>query len=339
MYKKIFFLFFLLFSALFLIVYKSIFSNNVVINNNGYHVVYIFSNYSYQEVHNLLEKNNIVLNLKTFDWVSRRMNYPNNVKPGRYVINNNLNNRELIAMLRSGKQSPVNLTLSNIYNIEDVASKTGKILEADSIEITKFLNSNEYLAQFSLDSLSVRSRIIPNTYEFYWNTDAHKFITRMISESDKFWNEDRKLKAENLKLSTHEVVTLASIVQMESNKKDEYKRIAGVYLNRLKDNWPLQADPTVKYAIGKPELKRVLKVHTEFDSPYNTYKYLGLPPSPIIFPETYSIDAVLNAEKHNYYFFCAKDDFSGYHTFAKTLSEHNRNAALYHKALNKKDIF
>lgn len=277
--------------------------------------------------------------MTTFDWVSKKMNYPNNVKPGRYIINNNLNNRELVTMLRSGKQSPVNITLSNIYKIEDIASKTSRIIEADSSEIASLLYSNQYLSQFNLDSLTVRSKIIPNTYEFYWNTNADKFIRRMISESDKFWNDGRKLKAEQLNLSTHEVVTLASIVQMESNKKDEYNRIAGVYLNRLKDNWPLQADPTVKFALGKPDLKRVLKVHTAFDSPYNTYKYLGLPPSPIIFPETYSIDAVLNAEKHKYYYFCAKNDFSGYHVFAKTLSEHNRNATLYHKALNKRDIF
>lgn len=267
------------------------------------------------------------------------MNYPDNIRPGRYIINNNLSNRELITLLRSGRQSPVNLTLSNIYRLGDVASKADKVLETDSADIMALLISQEYLTGLGLDTLTIRSKIIPNTYEFYWNTDAEKFISRMVSESEKFWNEERKAKAENLKLTQHEVVTLASIVQMESNKKDEYQRIAGVYLNRLKDKWPLQADPTVKYAINQPDLKRVLKVHTEVNSKYNTYKYSGLPPAPIMFPETYSIDAVLNAEAHNFYFFCAKEDFSGYHIFAKTLSEHNKNAAIYQKALNKRGIY
>lgn len=339
MYKKIFFLFLFLISLISTLFYCVLFCNNVKNSSQGHHIFYIFSNNSYDEVLNKLESDNIVKNISTFKRIAELMNYPDNVRSGRYIINNNLSNRELISMLRSGRQSPVNLTLSNIYRLGDVASKAGKALEADSTEIIKLLISQEYLTKLGLDTLTIRSKIIPNTYEFYWNTSADKFIQRMLSESEKFWNEERKAKAENLKLTQHEVVTLASIVQMESNKKDEYQRIAGVYLNRLKDKWPLQADPTVKYAINQPDLKRVLKVHTEINSKYNTYKYSGLPPAPIMFPETYSIDAVLNAEAHNFYFFCAKEDFSGYHTFAKTLSEHNKNAAVYQEALSKRGIF
>jgi UPF0755 protein len=179
---------------------------------------------------------------------------------------------------------------------------------------------------------------IPDTYEFYWTTSAEEFADRMKSEYDKFWNGERKIKAEEIKLSPAEVTTLASIVQAETAKKEEQKRIAGLYMNRLKRGQLLQADPTVKYAVGDFSLKRILNVHLQTESPYNTYKYAGLPPGPINFPETTSIDAVLNFEHHNYLYMCAKEDFSGYHNFAVTLDEHNRNAAKYRAALDRNNI-
>lgn len=339
MYKRIFFFIFLLFIVFLAIAYTVILKNNVNSNPEGHHVIFIHSDDSFLDVQNLLIEKQVLKNLNTFNWVAKKMNYPNKIKSGKYIINDNQNNKDLVSQLRSGKQSPVKLTLSNINSLEDIAQKAGNALEADSNEILTNLKSNDYLSNLGLDTLTIKSHLLPNTYEFYWNTNADKFIKRMISESNIFWNEERKLKAQKINLSPHQVVTLASIVQMESNKKDEYQRIAGVYLNRLKDNWPLQADPTVKYAMGTPELKRVLTIHTQFDSPYNTYKNTGLPPAPIVFPESYTIDAVLNAENHNYYFFCAREDFSGYHSFAKNLSEHNKNAATYQAALNKRGIF
>jgi UPF0755 protein len=179
---------------------------------------------------------------------------------------------------------------------------------------------------------------IPDTYEFYWTTTAEEFANRMKLEYDKFWNTERRKKAEEIKLSPAEVTTLASIVQAETAKNEEQKRIAGLYMNRLKRGQLLQADPTVKYAVGDFSLKRILNAHLEIDSPYNTYKYAGLPPGPINFPETTAIDAVLNYEKHNYLYMCAKEDFSGYHNFAVTFDEHSRNAAKYRAALDRNNI-
>ena len=174
---------------------------------------------------------------------------------------------------------------------------------------------------------------MPNTYEFYWNTNAEKFVEKMKGEYDKFWNAERQDKAKSKGLSPIQVSTLASIVDKETNKTDEMARIAGVYLNRLRNGWLLQADPTLVFAVGDFGLKRVLNIHKEVESPYNTYKYRGLPPGPICIPSLAAINSVLYAENHNYYYFCAKDDFSGYHVFAKTLTEHNRNAERYQRAL------
>jgi UPF0755 protein len=179
---------------------------------------------------------------------------------------------------------------------------------------------------------------IPNTYELWWTTDAYEFTGRMHKEYLKFWNEERQLKAKSTRLSIEEVMILASIVEKETQKNDEKSAIAGVYINRLRKDWPLQADPTVVYAWGDFEMKRVLKIHTAIDSPFNTYKYGGLPPGVICVPSIASIDAVLNYQKHDYMYFCAKADMSGYHVFSRTLAEHNRYARAYQKALNERKI-
>ena len=186
---------------------------------------------------------------------------------------------------------------------------------------------------------SVAALFIPNTYELYWNIDADEFVEKMINEYNRFWNEDRLAKAKNLNITPINVSILASIVDKETAKVSEMPRIAGVYINRLKRNWLLQADPTLIFAVGDFEIKRVLDVHKEIESPYNTYKYIGLPPGPICIPSIAAIDAVLNAERHKYFYFCAKDDLSGYHVFARNIKEHNINAEKYRKALNKKKIW
>ena len=216
-----------------------------------------------------------------------------------------------------------------------LAGRISRQIEADSIAIVRLLNNTDSLAAWGFNLQTIPALFLPNTYEFYWNTDAWQFTKKMRQEYDKYWTEERKDKAKAIGLSPIQVSILASIVDKETNKTDEMARIAGVYLNRLRDGWLLQADPTLVFAIGDFEIRRVLNIHKEVESPYNTYKYKGLPPGPICIPSLQSINAVLNAEKHNYYYFCAKEDFSGYHVFAKTLTEHNRNAQRYQHALSR----
>ena len=233
-------------------------------------------------------------------------------------------------MLRKGFQTPVKVVFNNINNLEQLAGRVSDQIEADSLSITTAIRN---------DSSICPCYFIPNTYEFYWNTDAESFIKKMKAEYENFWNETRIAKAEEMNLKPEEVSILASIVDKETTKTSEMPRIAGVYLNRLKKHWPLQADPTLIYALGDYSIHRVLDVHKEIDSPYNTYKHAGLPPGPICLPSIAAIDAVLNAERHKYFYFCAKDDLSGYHVFARNINEHNRNAEKYRRALNKHKIY
>ena len=211
-------------------------------------------------------------------------------------------------------------------------------IEADSADIAALLKDEETAKKYGFNKQTFCSMFIPNTYEFWWNTSAEEFVQRMADEYKKFWNDDRKAKANELGLSQSQVSTLASIVESETQKNDEKARIAGVYINRLKKDWLLQADPTVVFAAGDFTIKRILNKHLEINSPYNTYKYKGLPPGPICIPSTTSIDAVLNYEHHNYMYFCAKEDFSGYHNFATTNAQHEANARRYHDALRKAGI-
>jgi UPF0755 protein len=221
---------------------------------------------------------------------------------------------------------------------EDLAGKVSKYLIADSISILNLFSDENQIQKFGFTTETYRTMFIPNTYQFYWTTSAEEFAQRMKTEFDRFWNNERRKKAEQINLTPAEVTVLASIVQSETAKNEELARISGLYINRLNRGQFLQADPTVKYAVGDFTLKRILNVHLEIDSPYNTYKYVGLPPGPINFPETSAIDAVLNHERHNYIYMCAKEDFSGFHNFAVTLTEHNRNAAKYRAALNRNNI-
>jgi UPF0755 protein len=235
-------------------------------------------------------------------------------------------------------QTPLNVTFNNVRTKEDLAGKVSKYLVADSLSILNLFSNESLIQKYGFTTETFRTMFIPDTYEFYWTTSAEEFAERMKSEYDKFWNAERRKKAEEINLTPAEITTLASIVQAETAKKEEQNRIAGLYMNRLKNGQLLQADPTVKYAVGDFSLKRILNVHLHIDSPYNTYKNAGLPPGPINFPETTAIDAVLNFERHNYLYMCAKEDFSGYHNFAVTLDEHNRNAAKYRRELDKLNI-
>ena len=250
-----------------------------------------------------------------------------------------MNNNELINLLRSGNQTPVKVIFNNVREIDQLAGKIGSQIEADSAAISETIYSAAFREQTGLDSAKIKSIFLPNTYEFYWNTSADEYVDRMLEENDKFWNDTRKSKAAVIDLSRDEVVTLASIVEKETNKNDEKPALAGVYLNRIQHGWRLQADPTVVYAIGDFNIKRVLNVHKQIDSPYNTYLHLGLPPGPICIPSISSIDAVLNYDNNDYFFFCAKDDLSGYHVFAKTNAQHRKNARKYQEALDEMRIY
>lgn len=302
-------------------------------------VIYIRSGSSYDKVVAQLDSVLHIKNPKLFDWIAKRKNYPSFVKPGRYVIDSDMGYPKLINLLRSGKQKPVNVTFNNVRTLNQLAGKIGGRIEADSAELIKFLLNESNYASDGFNKETVIAVYIPNTYQMYWNTGAKEFYLRMLREYKSFWSGKRLALAKEEGLDPKEVAILASIVDDEVAKKDEKPRIAGVYLNRLKKGMPLQACPTIKFALNDFTITRVLKKYLLIESPYNTYKYRGLPPGPVGCPSIEGLEAVLNAEKHDYFYFAAKADFSGYHNFSRTLNEHNRYAALYQKELNRRKIF
>ena len=306
-------------------------SKPIIQTENGENVsLYIPTGADYQYVKNEIVAMNVLKSEKAFNWLAKKTKYNENVHPGRYVLVDGMTNQQLVNMLRMGYQTPVKVVFNNMRTIEQLAGRISEQIEADSTSIVDAIYAND-----DVDATT----FIPNTYEFYWNTGAEDFVNKMLVEYKRFWNDTRQQKAQDINLKPREVSILASIIDKETSKTSEMPRIAGVYMNRLNKRWPLQADPTLIFALGDYNIRRVLDVHKNIDSPYNTYKYAGLPPGPICIPSIAAIDAVLNAEKHNYFYFCAKDDLSGYHVFAKTISEHNRNAEKYRRALNKQKIY
>jgi UPF0755 protein len=261
-----------------------------------------------------------------------------NIKPGKYKITKGLSNVDLVRLLRSGKQEPIQLTFQNIRLKTDFAGYIGKNFEIDSLEFLNMLDSIDLVRQYGFDEETIFCMFIPNTYELYWNTSKEKFFDRMQKEYLKFWDAERLNKAKKIGLSPIEVSILASIVDQEALFNKEMNRIAGVYMNRLHRGIKLEADPTVIFANGDFSVKRVLRKLLQKDSPYNTYKYLGLPPGPICMPSVAAIDAVLNFEQHNFIYFCAKEDFSGLHNFASNVTEHEMNARKFQQALNNRGI-
>lgn len=306
----------------------------------GETIITIHKDDGYDDVKNMLVDSQFIKSGFTFDLVAKFMNYKDGfIKDGKYMIRDGWNNRDLIGVLRSGSQVPINVTFNNVRNIEELSGKLAPYFEVDSLEILKYFTSEETLNKVELNRENILTLFIPNTYQMYWNTKPEAILKRIKKEYNSFWNEERrKEKADELGLSKAEVYTLASIIEKETNFKPERKRMAGVYLNRLKRGIPLQADPTVVYAIGDFSLRRVLNDHLEYDSPYNTYKFAGLPPGPIYMSSVNSIDAVLNAEKNDYLYFCAKPGYDGEHLFAKTLRQHNINANKYRRWLNSEGI-
>ncbi|GAB2958822.1 endolytic transglycosylase MltG [Hymenobacter coalescens] len=319
--------------------YQIFFTPNVETNGRPSYVV-IRPGQTYKAVMANIDSSGVIIDKLSFHFVAKLMKYDQLVKPGRYELKDGYTNRQLIRDLRAGNQSPLKLTFQNIRLRRDLAQKLSQSFAARPQEFDSLLRSNAYAASLGFkDTTALLTMFIPNTYELYYTTAPQKVMSRLKQEYEKFWTPGRDAKAKALGLSRTEVSTLASIVEAEQQQHaDERPRVAGVYLNRLKRGQKLQADPTVVYANGDFGIRRVLNVHLQKDSPYNTYKYAGLPPGPINLPSIASIDAVLNPEQHNYYYFCAREDFSGYHAFATTEREHILNARRYQAALTRSGI-
>jgi UPF0755 protein len=274
-----------------------------------------------------------------FHEVAEFKDLPSRVKSGHYRMEPGISLNRMINKFAGGLQDPVNVTFHNTRTLAQMAGKVSKQLEADSIAIMKYLNDSSFMDSINTSRQELPGYFIPNTYEFYWNTGAKEFVKRMLQEHDDFWNRKRRKQASDIGLTPNEISTLASIVQEETNQQEEMDRIAGVYINRLEKGMLLQADPTLKYAWQDWSMRRVLNRHKTIDSPYNTYKYKGLPPGPISMPEPRVIDKVLQYEKHDYIFFVARPDNSGLHDFSKTLGEHVNKARKYHRKLNRERIY
>lgn len=283
----------------------------------------------------------IVERIDDIELLSAQMNFGNSkVVPGKYILTKGMSNKDIVTQLRGGYgRKEVKITFNNIRLKQELCKELSKQIEASEEEICNLLFSNDFVQKYGFNPNTIMSMFIPNTYRVQWNTSADELMARMATEYKAFWNDERKQKARNIGLSQSEVATLASIVQAEQSvKKDEQATIAGLYINRVKSRMPLQSDPTLVFALGDFSIRRVLNKHKAIDSPYNTYIYAGLPPGPINLPEISALDAVLNFEKNNYYYMCAKPDFSGYHNFARTYSQHLVYARQYQSALNKRNI-
>jgi UPF0755 protein len=286
-----------------------------------------------------LKEEGLVTDEKTFRLLAERKKYTKRVKPGRYKVESGTSLNALINKLRSGDQDPVRITFTNIKALPQLAGQVAKYIEADSTELIQAMRDPATVDRLGFRSETMISVFIPNTYEFWWTITPEEFLERMAKEYKRFWTDARKTKAKAINLSQAEVATLASIVQAETAKPDEAPIIAGVYLNRLRIGMPLQADPTLKFALGLDSLSRILTEDLQVASPYNTYTHAGLPPGPINMPEPRYIDAVLNAQRNDYLYFCARETLDGYSNFAKTYEQHLVNARRYQRALNERGIY
>ena len=300
--------------------------------------IYIPTGSSYKDLLGIIKKQELLKDTASFTWAAEKMNFGKKIKPGKYRLSAGMSNRRLINMLKSGNQEPVKLYFQNIRLKENFVGMVSKKLEADSLSMSKLLDSTEFVQAYGFTTNNVYTLFIPNSYEFYWNTDAKTFFTKMFENYQQFWNEERLAKAKKLNLSPKEVSVLASIVDSEALVDREMPIIAGLYLNRLQRGIKLEADPTVIFANKDFSIRRVLNKHLRKESPYNTYIHTGLPPGPITMPSIAAIDAVLNAKNHDYIYMCAKEDFSGTHNFASNLSEHLANAKRFQQALNDRNI-
>ncbi|MHA7058999.1 endolytic transglycosylase MltG [Aquimarina sp. M1] len=321
-------------------VYQAVFSPNTNFEKETT-TVYIPTGTTYSELRKIIHP--LLNNPSSFDKIADKKGYTTRVKAGKYILKKGLNNNELVGLLRS-KNKPIQLSFNNQERLENLAGRVAQQIEADSSSLIKVFKEDAFIKEKGFTKENALAMYIPNKYEFFWNTSAEQFRERMLKEYKRFWNDKRKEQAKNIGLKPTQVTTVASIVQKETAKIEERPRVAGVYINRYKNGWKLDADPTVIFAIKKHRndwdvvIKRVLYKDLELDSPYNTYKHNNLPPGPITMPDISSIDAVLNYEKHDYYFFVANVENFGYHKFAKTMAQHNRNKKQYVNWVNKQGI-
>ena len=320
--------------------YQVFFGKNILTEEDARKTLILIDNDdNFDSLRNQLYDRGIIQDAVSFSFVAKALKYQENVKPGLYELSTSMSNIEGVRKLRAGDQIPVKITFNNIRLKEELAGKITSTIGLDSLTFLNTLNDGRIQEELGFTNETILSMFIPNTYEVYWTISEEELLAKMKREYDRFWNGDRINKANEMGLTPIEISSLASIVQAESIKQDESSTIAGLYFNRLQKGIKLQADPTVKYALGDFTIQRILTKDTRVDSPYNTYKYAGLPPGPINLPTIQNLDAVLNYQKHDYIYMCAKEDFSGYHRFAKTLSEHNRNARLFQQALNRRNIY
>jgi len=321
-------------------VYTAVFSPNTAFDNPEAHL-YVAPGANFNAVKADLEP--LLKDIDGFVSVAKQKGYTENVKAGHYVIKNGMSNNDIINTIRS-KNLPVKIAFNNQERLEDLAGRVSKQIEADSMSLIAAMRNINFLREHDFNQETALSMYIPNSYQVFWNSSAEEFRERMFKEYKRFWNADRIAKADALKMTPQEVYAIASIVQKETAKVDERPRVAGVYLNKIRKGIKLDADPTVIYAVKKKAndwdlvIKRVLYKDLETDSPYNTYRNAGIPPGPIFMPDVTAIDAVLNAEKHGYYYFVADVERFGYHKFAKTLSQHNANSAAYRRWISKKGV-
>ena len=319
--------------------YKIFYESNTLFNDE-YVFIKIPTNSTENQLLDSIGKH--VKDLSKFSKAANYKDYFSNIKPGRYKLENGFNNNQIINSLRSNNV-PIKITYNNIETFDQLIKRISERIEADSLSLSNVFYEEKFLNDLGLDSESVFSLFIPNTYEFFWNTSAIQFRERILKEFDRFWNDSRIEKSKKVNLNPIEVMTLASIVQKETPKVDERPTIAGVYLNRLERNMKLQADPTVVYTIKKRDgfdtrIRRVLYKDLRIKSPYNTYVYRGLPPAPIVTPDISAIEAVLNPQKHSFIYFVADVSNPGYHLFSRTNAEHNRKKRQYTNWLKKNRI-
>jgi UPF0755 protein len=312
--------------------YNLIFKSNFRTPNNEKCLIFIRENNNFNDILDTLSAKGYLKNRKNLENYAKMRNLEKKLKVGCYTIKSGMTNRDFFNIVCNGLQTPVNLKLNNIRFNRQLASKISKQVNIDSVEMLNLLNDNEFLKKYSVTPQTVISLFIPNTYEVYWTISAEQLLERMEKEYKKFWNSERLKKAAEIPLTPIETAILASIVEEETNKKYEKPIIAGLYINRLQRGMKLQACPTARYASGDFTITQVLDYHTNINSPYNTYKYVGLPPGPIRMPSIEGIDAVLNYSRHNYIFMCAKPELNGENNFSATLAEHNRNTNAYYKA-------
>ena len=301
--------------------------------------IYLDKDDTNDSVYYKIEKAADPISMAGFKMLSKLYNYSGNIHTGRYEIRPNDRLYQAFFRISRGRQKPIKLSFNNIRTREQLANKLDKQLMLDSAEIAGCLFDSAYCAGLGYQEETVISLFIPNTYEVYWDITADDLFHRMQKEHDLFWTPERLAKAKEIGFTPVEVTTLASIVEEETNNNDEKPMVAGLYINRLHKDMFLQADPTVKFGLQDFSIKRIYGVHLSFDSPYNTYKYKGLPPGPIRIPSVKGIDSVLNYTRHDYIYMCAKEDFSGTHNFASNYAEHQVNAKKYWNALNKRKIF